>query len=614
VSSRPIGPPPRRLRPGDASWPSDADWAELNRQVGGRLLALESPFVACRKAPDGAECAEALRHLKNPYWLGDQPALTQTSGWLDAWRSAPSAFAVAAETTDDVAAVVSFARTHDLRLVVKGGGHSYHGASNSAGSLLLWTRAMNDVVLHEAFVPEGCAETIEPQPAVSVGAGAIWIQVYDAVMTRAGRYVQGGGCMTVGVAGLIQSGGFGSFSKGFGLAAAGLLEAQVVTADGVTRVVNARNDPDLFWALKGGGGGTFGVVTRLTLRTRELPPTLGIVFATIRAQSDGAFRDLIARMIRFYRERLFNPHWGEQIAFEPTNTVRIGMVFQSLSRRDAEEVWRPFFDWVTSSSEDLAWDRPPSVEELPGRQFWDGGVLEQIAPERIIADDRPGAREGSFLWAGNIDEAGWFLHGYSSAWLPATLLENDRQGALVEALYAGSRHWGVSLHFNKALAGASAADLAAARDTAMNPVVLESFALAVIIAEGPPAYLDTPGARAEATVARSDAAAVRRARDEMSAVVPTPGSYWSESDFFIRDWQDAFWGSNYPRLVAVKRAYDPTGLFFVHHGAGMRRMGRRWLHEARRGRTGLMAAAAGGHLLGRARRRVQRRAATAPDR
>jgi FAD/FMN-containing dehydrogenase len=253
VSSRPIGPPPRRLRPGDASWPSDADWAELNRQVGGRLLALESPFVACRKAPDGAECAEALRHLKNPYWLGDQPALTQTSGWLDAWRSAPSAFAVAAETTDDVAAVVSFARTHDLRLVVKGGGHSYHGASNSAGSLLLWTRAMNDVVLHEAFVPEGCAETIEPQPAVSVGAGAIWIQVYDAVMTRAGRYVQGGGCMTVGVAGLIQSGGFGSFSKGFGLAAAGLLEAQVVTADGVTRVVNARNDPDLFWALKGGG-------------------------------------------------------------------------------------------------------------------------------------------------------------------------------------------------------------------------------------------------------------------------------------------------------------------------------------------------------------------------
>ena len=60
----------------------------------------------------------------------------------------------------------------------------------------------------------------------------------------------------------------------------------------------------------------------------------------------------------------------------------------------------------------------------------------------------------------------------------------------------------------------------------------------------------------------------RRASDEVSRLVPTPGSYVSESDFFIADWQEAFWGSNYPRLVAVKRKYDPTGLFFAHHGVG----------------------------------------------
>ncbi|HUR45376.1 MAG TPA: FAD-binding protein, partial [Candidatus Saccharimonadales bacterium] len=97
---------------------------------------------------------------------------------------------------------------------------------------------MTDITVHEAFTGEQCQGKQSPQPAVSVGAGAIWGQVYNEVTTRAGRYVQGGGCVTVGVAGLIQSGGFGSFSKRFGLAAGGLLEAEIVTADGHVRVAN----------------------------------------------------------------------------------------------------------------------------------------------------------------------------------------------------------------------------------------------------------------------------------------------------------------------------------------------------------------------------------------
>ena len=88
--------------------------------------------------------------------------------------------------------------------------------------------------------------------------------------------------MTVGVAGLIQSGGFGSFSKQYGLAAASLLEAEVVTADGEVRIANACSHPDLFWALKGGGGGGFGVVTRVTLRVHPLPEDFGAVNMTIK--------------------------------------------------------------------------------------------------------------------------------------------------------------------------------------------------------------------------------------------------------------------------------------------------------------------------------------------
>jgi hypothetical protein len=68
--------------------------------------------------------------------------------------------------------------------------------------------------------------------------------------------------------------------EGFGTAASQLLEAELVTADGRIRIVNPRRDPDLFWAPKGGGGGTFGVVTRVTLRTHDLPTSFGSITAT----------------------------------------------------------------------------------------------------------------------------------------------------------------------------------------------------------------------------------------------------------------------------------------------------------------------------------------------
>ena len=181
---------------------------------------------ACSRAGDRTDCDALFEKLKNPYFIGDDPALTQKSGWRDAWTSAPSVYAIAAGKTEDVVAAVNFAREHRLRLVLKGGGHSYQGTSNAGDSLLIWTRRMKNVVLHDAFVARGCEGRQSPRSAVTVEVGAIWGEVDDAVTTRGGRYVQGGGCLTVGVAGLIQSGGFGSFSKNYGVASAALLEAR----------------------------------------------------------------------------------------------------------------------------------------------------------------------------------------------------------------------------------------------------------------------------------------------------------------------------------------------------------------------------------------------------
>src|SRR5215468_6250202 len=159
-----------RVRPGDAAWPSAASWAKLSEAVGGNLISVQSPFGTCATDPRSAPCAEALRDIRNPFYLGDQPAGTQVSGWLDAWTPAPSVYAVKARSSGDVAAAVNFARDNNLRLVVKGAGHSYLGTSNAPDSLLVWTRAMNQVVLHDAFVPKGCERKLAPVPAVSAEA------------------------------------------------------------------------------------------------------------------------------------------------------------------------------------------------------------------------------------------------------------------------------------------------------------------------------------------------------------------------------------------------------------------------------------------------------------
>jgi FAD/FMN-containing dehydrogenase len=560
-----LAQPVRRSRPGDPAWPSANQWQELAARVGGQLVQVKPPLDACRAAPASAECAAFFKGLKNPWLIGDSVALTQTSGWADAWTSTPSAYAVAARNAADVAAAVDFARTHRLRLAVKGGGHSYQGTSNAPDSLLVWTRAMNRIELHDAFVGQGCSD--RPQPAVSLGAGVVWLHAYDAV-SKAGRYVQGGGCTTVGVAGLIQSGGFGTFSKRYGLAAAGLIEAEVVTADGTVRIANACTNPDLFWALKGGGGGSFGIVTRLTLRTRELPQFFGAMFVNVAAKSDGAYRDLIQRFVAFYREQLFNPQWGEQVTFRRDNVLGVAMVSQGLDGDAATAVWKPFFDWLAARPGDFALQAPPIIAALPARHFWDAAFLKANAPDFILSDDRPGAPGGNVFWRSNIGEAGWFIQGYESVWMPGPLIEPANQARLVDALFAASRQWRVTLHFNKGLAGAPAEEVAAARDTATNPAAADAFALAISASEAPPSFPGIPGHEPDIALAKRNAENINAAMNELRKLVPNHGSYVSESNYFEPDWRSAFWGANYPRLRQVKDKYDPDGLFFVYHGVG----------------------------------------------
>ena len=556
-----------RTRPGQPRWPSPEEWQVLQKSLIGKLMKLEDPFSKCNH--DSAKAAELFDSLNNPYFISDNPALTQTTGWLNAWQTRTSIYAVEAASARDVSSAVKFANKHHLRLVVKGSGHSYQGTSNAPDSLLIWTRHLNKIEMLDQFVAEGCQDSsAAPNSVVIVGAGANWMQVYNAVTTFHGRYVQGGGCATVGVAGLIQGGGFGSFSKKFGLAASGMLQAELVTAGGEILIVNEFNYPDLFWSIKGGGGGNFGIVTKVWLKTNPLPSYFGAVHAVIRAKTDDAFLNLIDVFLRFYSKNLNNEHWGEQVKLYGDNTLRISMVFQGLTKEEASSVWTEFQNLVEANSHEFYWQDQLSIVAIPAKFLWDPVFLRKHAPSLISSDKRPNAPPENIYWAGDGEESGQFLYSYHSYWLSEKLLNEGSRHKLSSTLFESSRYWTLSLHFNKGLSGSPAEVIEQARNTPMNPAVLDAFALAIIAGGTGPGMEGVKGHEPDKGMATMMAEKINQAAVKISKLQDSPASYISESDYFEMNWKQAFWGVHYHRLATIKRKYDPKCLFFTHHGVG----------------------------------------------
>ncbi len=353
-----------------------------------------------------------------------------------------------------------------------------------------------------------------------------------------------------------------------GLVAAGLLEAEVVTADGEIRIANARTNPDLFWALKGGGGGSFGVVSQVTLRVRELPEWAGGAIFKVKASSNDAYRRLIRHFVGFYRDALFNDHWGEQAHMTPDNTLALSMVSHGLDPEQAKKVWQPFMDWLGRSPGSYTISAHPIILSIPARHWWDVDWWKERHLNVFVTDPRAGASPNNVWWTGDSGQVGWVIYGFESLWLPASLLKDDSQERLANALFAASRHGEVELHFNKGLAGAPPEAVAAAKDTAMNPDVIDAFALAIVANGQGPAYPGIPGHEPDTAAGREAANKVRDCMSELRSISPNTGSYISESNYFQRRWQRAYFGTNYDRLEQIKKKYDPAGLFFVHNGVG----------------------------------------------
>ncbi len=164
------------------------------------------------------------------------------------------------EDAEDVAVAIRFARETGALISVKGGGHNIAGSAVVDGGLMIDLSAMNGVAVDAAAA------------RVRVGPGATLAEL-DAATAAHGLVVPTGINSTTGIAGLTLGGGFGWLTRAFGLTIDSLISAEVVTADGRILRASADEHPDLFWALRGGGG-NFGVVTEFEFRTHAAGPDL----------------------------------------------------------------------------------------------------------------------------------------------------------------------------------------------------------------------------------------------------------------------------------------------------------------------------------------------------
>jgi len=415
-------------------------------------------------------------------------------------------------TVDDVRECVRFARAYGVRVALRSGGHSYGGWSTGPGLVI-------DV---------GRMAAIDVQNGrVVVGAGTRLIDVYDAVAAR-GRGVPAGSCPTVGVTGLTLGGGVGVLSRAWGLTCDDLVGAQVVTADGQVRECDVSREPDLFWALRGGGGGSFGVVTSLILRT-HLAGDLAIGFLSWPWARAAA----VVAGWQAWMSRAPDALWStlHLEAGADGGSVAIHAVHTGSARDISAQL-----DGL------VAVTGAPSYRESGTRTYRDvmlleAGCLGRSASQCHLQGTTPDAQLGRDTFI-------------AKSVIAPTALSSDATAALVQGVGSviGRSDMGGAAVLLDSLGGA--VWRAAPSDTAF--VHRNAFAIAQLYGSWD---ADAPAAIAAATTAW-----LRQLHATVRPLVG-PGAYVNYADPELPDWEDAYWGTNYPRLRQVKAKYDPDRVF-----------------------------------------------------
>ncbi|KAF8343329.1 FAD-binding domain-containing protein [Amanita rubescens] len=372
-------PPSCRCLSYQPCWPSTSDFAQLESQLSVPLIKPIPPASACYPPshPSG-NCAAVQEHLTDATWRSNLPGAMQIlnfesyvfkNGTIDACyynttlgypceQGNIPILGVEAQKVSDIQAAVRFAKKHNLKLIIKNTGHDFLGRSAGRGGFMLWTHKLKDITYDDHFVPDGVPSTESYKvtfAALTIGAGVQWSEAYAAA-NASGRFILGGisGGGSVGAAGgWILGGGHSAFSAKYGLGVDNVIQFTLVLASGEYAIANDYKNSDLFWALRGGGGGTFGVIATVTYRTHEVLPFASFNSSATFATPEVA-KKFMTEFIRLHPD-LSDKGWGGYASWSNTsfNHVYIG---PNISVLEAKETFSPFIEPAKSIAKDFQFE------------------------------------------------------------------------------------------------------------------------------------------------------------------------------------------------------------------------------------------------------------------
>jgi hypothetical protein len=548
--------------PGQPCWPSVSEWEALNKTVSGHLqktVMLASPCFPSSPNYNNMTCA----YIKANYSNGDfreqhygamaytewetcgvanclPSVLAPQSGTCSLGRM--SAYYVDAESPTDVQATLNFVREHNIRLIIKNTGHDFLGRSSAANTLALRTANLKALQYQANFTAKNCPTANTPNVGI-MGAGVVAHEAVNYFLTY-DMDVTVGACPTVGIAGGFgQSGGHGVFGPSYGLMVDQAVEYDVVTADGVLRTINECNDPDLFWSMRGGGGGTFAVLLAYKFKVY---PKKAIAMYTFRVDISDTSVPSNTTNSTILRDTL------KALASNQTTWSNNGMAGYDFLYYNSIETHQmlPGNGDVMGRLRNLTAQWESFVSNYPGYEviqnnytLFENQSAYEVGTADIIARNNrvglgalPASRfvpHSQFATEGNIDTlVGGILQGMDNA--RQLNISDDR---IAFGLYK--------------VTPANTPDTENA--TSANPGW--RTALWHVIVDG---GWEQGFSTEEINAVQSY---VRKGLDGLSSVLPEQACYTNEADYGEENWQSVFFGDRYERLLSIKKRYDPTTLF-----------------------------------------------------
>ncbi|KAK2741400.1 hypothetical protein FQN55_008316 [Onygenales sp. PD_40] len=432
-------------------------------------------------------------------------------------------YAVNVSNVAQVQLAINFARNTGIRLVVKNTGHNFSGKSGGGGSLSIWTHNLKDM----KFIPEYSADGSDwTGPAVKAGSGVQAFELYE--------FCDKNGAAVGITGGYIQGRGHSPLSSIYGMGADHVLEMEVVLPNGRFVTASETKNPDLFWALRGGGGSTYGVVTSMTLKAHPDMEVTSIGFTF--SSGGNVTKEAFWKGIRYYFD-YFIPF---------TDAGVYGYFFVMPSGEEFIFMMQPFFAPQMSLADTEAIKAPWLT------QLADLGI--SIQPETAHYDTFHSAWSASF----GLEVVERLHNADGSRLFPRKNWEDEALlNATFDAWKQSMEKSTITINFNIAptLERGGNPDNSvnlAWRETVMHSIQSISWPIELTPAE----ILEVRDGFTNGDM--------QRWRD----VSPGAGSYLGEADRTEPDFQQAFYGGFYERLLAIKKLVDPWDVFWAATAVG----------------------------------------------